>query len=355
MNERAAAGGADHQAEDQERSHDRYRHRGRQGEDDQEAHLHAEGADPPGLPALRQDRGEHQRPVEQSRPRACRRRRESQWGRSRCLRSPGPRRTAASRPPARTLRSCSGTGRRARASPRAPAPWRRRDARGDRVARSRGRRASENTPSPTSVLAPIRLAPAAPANDPFGIACAANAEPRRTVKNPTTPATAATMLATVHALTMKPENTAGPQRSAAAGSDTGAPAPPAERRRLRSSGRPEPEIDEEDQRDDEEAHRPSVSGGWPFIAVVGEHDPHPHDRDADCGGGEDREPRPPGEPDRARGRADQQGGREDRPDRDRRERRGEGQREQVEGSHQPHRDPPAAAISALTVPSSSGR
>ena len=66
--------------------------------------------------------------------------------------------------------------------------------------------ARANTPRPSSVLTPIRLAPAAPAKDPFGIACAANAEPRRTVKNPTTPATTATMLATSQALTMNPEN-----------------------------------------------------------------------------------------------------------------------------------------------------
>ena len=54
----------------------------------------------------------------------------------------------------------------------------------------------EKTPRPSSVLTPIRLAPAAPAKDPLGIAWAANAEPRMTVKNPTTPATTATMLAT---------------------------------------------------------------------------------------------------------------------------------------------------------------
>ena len=65
---------------------------------------------------------------------------------------------------------------------------------------------SEKTPRPRSVLTPIRMAPAAPAKDPLGSACAANADPRRTVKNPTTPPTTATMLATSHALTMKPEN-----------------------------------------------------------------------------------------------------------------------------------------------------
>ena len=59
-----------------------------------------------------------------------------------------------------------------------------------------------------SVLTPIRLAPAAPANEPLGMAWATNAEPRSTVKNPTAPPTTATIVATIQALTMKPENTA---------------------------------------------------------------------------------------------------------------------------------------------------
>ena len=41
-----------------------------------------------------------------------------------------------------------------------------------------------NTPRPTSVLMPIRLAPAAPANAPLGMAWAGKAEPRRTTKKP---------------------------------------------------------------------------------------------------------------------------------------------------------------------------
>ena len=48
---------------------------------------------------------------------------------------------------------------------------------------------------------------AAPANAPLGIACAANAEPRRTTKKPTIPATTATMLATIQAWIMNPANT----------------------------------------------------------------------------------------------------------------------------------------------------
>ena len=56
------------------------------------------------------------------------------------------------------------------------------------------------------VLMPTRLAPAAPANEPLGIAWATNAEPRRTTKNPTAPPTTATIVATIQALTMNPEN-----------------------------------------------------------------------------------------------------------------------------------------------------
>ena len=62
------------------------------------------------------------------------------------------------------------------------------------------------TPSPKSVETPTRLAPAAPAKEPLGIAWAAKAEPRTTVKKPTTPATTATMPETSQALTMKPSN-----------------------------------------------------------------------------------------------------------------------------------------------------
>ncbi len=58
---------------------------------------------------------------------------------------------------------------------------------------------SENTPRPSSGLTPTRLAPAAPANEPFGTAWATNAEPRMTVKNPTAPPTIATSVATIQA------------------------------------------------------------------------------------------------------------------------------------------------------------
>ena len=53
---------------------------------------------------------------------------------------------------------------------------------------------------------PMRLAPAAPANAPFGMAWAGKAEPRSTTKKPTAPATIATMVPTSHALVMKLEN-----------------------------------------------------------------------------------------------------------------------------------------------------
>src|SRR5581483_8365351 len=36
------------------------------------------------------------------------------------------------------------------------------------------------------------------------------------------------------------------------------------------------EVEHEDDAHDEEADGPPVPGGWPFEAVVGEHDPEPH-------------------------------------------------------------------------------
>src|ERR1035437_3706936 len=67
---------------------------------------------------------------------------------------------------------------------------------------------SAKTPSPTRVLTPMRLAPAAPANAPCGTASATNDEPRSTMKNPTTPPTTAPMVATVEVFPMKPANIA---------------------------------------------------------------------------------------------------------------------------------------------------
>ena len=56
------------------------------------------------------------------------------------------------------------------------------------------------------MLTPIRLAPAAPAKAPCGTASATNADPRMTTKNPTTPATTATMVATIQAFIMNGAN-----------------------------------------------------------------------------------------------------------------------------------------------------
>ena len=72
--------------------------------------------------------------------------------------------------------------------------------------RCRARRRSENTPSPRSGLTPIRLAPAAPAKAPLGMAWAGKAAPRSTTKKPTTPATRPRSCPTSQALIMKPEN-----------------------------------------------------------------------------------------------------------------------------------------------------
>ena len=62
-------------------------------------------------------------------------------------------------------------------------------------------------------LRPSSPAPAAPAKAPFGMACAANDWPRRTAKNPVTPAITATMLAAIHVFIIRPENTPAPPRS----------------------------------------------------------------------------------------------------------------------------------------------
>ena len=68
--------------------------------------------------------------------------------------------------------------------------------------------ATEKTARPTSVLTPIRLAPAAPAKAPLGMAWAAKVEPRSTAKKPTTPAMTATIVAAIQVFIMKPLNMA---------------------------------------------------------------------------------------------------------------------------------------------------
>ena len=70
--------------------------------------------------------------------------------------------------------------------------------------------AAANAPSPISALIPRRFAAAAPANALFGSAWAGNAEPRRTTKNPTTPASTAMIVATIQVFVMKLENTSRP-------------------------------------------------------------------------------------------------------------------------------------------------
>ena len=103
-----------------------------------------------------------------------------------------------------------------------------------------------------------------------------------------------------------------------------------------SRGQPGKQVEDEHERHDEEADRPAVPGGRPFVAVVGEHDPEPHRADPDPGGGEHRDQRTLGQPQGAGGRADEQCGPEDRADRDRRERGGEREREQVEHPDEAH-------------------
>src|ERR1035441_9647663 len=150
--------------------------------------------------------------------------------------------------------------------------------------------AREATASPMRVLMPRRLAPAAPAKAPCGTASATNAEPRSTMKNPTTPATTATMVATAQVFAMNPENMAlalpragrrvghSPRRAAGPGSRRGPPRPP-------RSGLAGENVKDEDQCHNEKADRPAVPRWWPVEAVPGEQDAQP-------GGGQADESRP---------------------------------------------------------------
>ena len=70
--------------------------------------------------------------------------------------------------------------------------------------------ATENTARPTNGLSPSRLAPAAPANAPLGMACAANVDPRSTAKNPVTPAITATAVAAIQVFSIRPVNIPAP-------------------------------------------------------------------------------------------------------------------------------------------------
>src|SRR5450755_535351 len=119
---------------------------------------------------------------------------------------------------------------------------------------------SAKTPSPISVLMPSKLAPVAPANAPCGTASATNAEPRSTMKNPTTPATTAAMVATVQVFSMNPENIAA---LPAGPGLPGAPAAgPADHRQLGE------QVEDEHQGHHEEADRPAVLSRRPVETVV---------------------------------------------------------------------------------------
>src|ERR1700719_3695259 len=155
---------------------------------------------------------------------------------------------------------------------------------------------SENTPRPTSVFTPARLAPAAPAKEPVGRASATNADPRSTTKNPTAPATTAKIVATIHAFTMKPDSMA--LRTSQGATGAGRP----------GHGELGEQIEDQHQRHHEEAHRPALPGGRPVVAVIGEQHAQPGGGEADHRGPEDRQARPAGQPQRGGGRPHQQGG-----------------------------------------------
>ena len=72
------------------------------------------------------------------------------------------------------------------------------------------------TARPQMTLMPSRLAPAAPANAPFGMACAANVEPRSTAKKPVIPAITATTDAAIQVFSIRPVNMSTHRRLRAA-------------------------------------------------------------------------------------------------------------------------------------------
>src|ERR1022692_192077 len=205
--------------------------------------------------------------------------------------------------------------------------------------------AREATASPMSVLIPMRLAPAAPAKAPCGTASATNAEPRSTTKNPTTPATTATMVATAHVFAMNPENMAlslarsgrrldqNARRGGGPGSGVGPPQLPHGRR----AGE---DVKDEDQRHNEEADRPAVPGRRPVEAVIGEQDAQPGRRQADQGGPDHGQARPAGQPQPGRRRPDEQRGAQNRADGHGRQGHGDRDRHQAQQSDETHRDPP---------------
>ena len=179
---------SDHQAEDQQRADDRAR------SSSSPARPRARNASsirkrltPRASATSGRHRGEQQRPVQDRDRERGRRRRATPSAQLVAADRRAPRRTAASRS-AGAYSPLQAEEQRAE-----PEHQHERQRGRDVVAPAAAeqpdpeRAGSENTPRPSSVLTPIRLAPAAPANEPFGIAWAANAEPRRTVKKPTTP------------------------------------------------------------------------------------------------------------------------------------------------------------------------
>src|SRR6266849_1949100 len=81
--------------------------------------------------------------------------------------------------------------------------------------------ATENTARPANALSPSRLAPAAPVNAPFGMACAANVDPRSTAKNPVTPAITATAVAAIQVFSIRPVTIPAPCPGSPAGPHDG--------------------------------------------------------------------------------------------------------------------------------------
>ena len=205
MNERAAAGAPIMRLKIKQCPDDGHGHGRCEGEDSEEEHLHSEAADAACLSYFGQDGGEHQRPVEDGDGEDAEGAEDR--GRRDLVGADSEDLAEQQRVDLWGVLDAEAQEQRAEGEHRHE-----REGGRDVVAAPAAEQADRQSAAerehaePKSVLTPIRLAPAAPAKDPLGIAWAANADPRMTVKNPTTPATTATMLATSQALTMKPEN-----------------------------------------------------------------------------------------------------------------------------------------------------
>src|SRR5579875_628454 len=185
---------------------------------------------------------------------------------------------------------------------------------------------------PARVLTPMRVAPAAPAKAPLGMAWAGNADERWTTKKPTAPATVATMVAVTHAWAMKPANTALP-------SPRCQPAPvPVGMAPIHHGAQPHGgQVGDEDHRHDEKAHRQAVDPRQPVGAVVGQEDAQPGGRQPGAGGSGDGHPDALAHPDGDGGGADEEGGGEDGPGGQRRQAHGQRQSHQVAGASEADR------------------